>query len=272
MSQIETLLARLRELNIKIWLDADQLGVRAPKGVLTKELATELKDNKIQILDYLKQAEVQIQAQARIKIVDRSQPLEASFGQQRLWFLDRLEGPSATYNMPLAIRLTGQVDQGALQHAIDQIVARHEGLRANFKLSNQQLTVLIRPITQCVIEQKQASPLESLEKEIHQQVELAAQYCFDLTDELLIRATLVSLSDGSTLFTVVMHHIVSDGWSLGIFINELTAGYANQAATLPALPLQYADYAAWQRQRLQGPTLDALLAYWRQQLADAPEL
>ena len=272
MSQIETLLARLRELNIKIWLDADQLGVRAPKGVLTKELATELKDNKIQILDYLKQAEVQIQAQARIKIVDRSQPLEASFGQQRLWFLDRLEGPSATYNMPLAIRLTGQVDQGALQHAIDQIVARHEGLRANFKLSNQQLTVLIRPITQCVIEQKQASPLESLEKEIHQQVELASQYCFDLTDELLIRATLVSLSDGSTLFTVVMHHIVSDGWSLGIFINELTAGYANQAATLPALPLQYADYAAWQRQRLQGPTLDALLAYWRQQLADAPEL
>ncbi|MCF8171270.1 MAG: amino acid adenylation domain-containing protein [Candidatus Methylopumilus sp.] len=272
MSQIEMLLARLRELNIKIWLDADQLGVRAPKGVLTKELATELKDNKTQILEYLKQAEVQIQAQATIRIVDRSEPLEASFGQQRLWFLDRLEGPSATYNMPLAIRLTGQVDRVTLQRALDQVVARHEGLRANFKLSDQRLTVVIRPIAQCVIEQRQATQLETLEKEIHEQVERAAQYCFDLTDELLIRATLVSLSDGSTLFTVVMHHIVSDGWSLGIFINELTAGYSNQAAMLPALPIQYADYAAWQRQRLQGPTLEALLDYWRRKLADTPEL
>ena len=272
MSQIETLLARLRELNIKIWLEADQLGVRAPKGVLTKELAAELKSNKTEILEYLKQAEAQIQTQARIKLVDRTQPLEASFGQQRLWFLDQLEGPSATYNMPLAIRLIGQVDRISLQRSLDQIVERHEGLRSHFKLIDERLTVLIRPVAQCLIEQIQARPLESLEKEILEHVELAAQYCFDLSEDLLIRATLVSLSDGSTLFTVLMHHIVSDGWSLGIFIDELTAGYSHQAAALPALPVQYVDYAAWQRQRLQGPALDALLGYWRRQLADAPEL
>jgi amino acid adenylation domain-containing protein len=268
---------RLRTLNIKLRLEDEQLNVRAPKGVMTQELAAELKAHKEIIIKYLKQADFHVNASSNgIVVVDRNQPLAPSFGQQRLWFLYELEGPSATYNMPLAIRLHGQLNIEAAQHAINTIVARHEMLRANFELRDQRLVLTVRAQALCPITQIKAEAHHPIEQQIRENVAKAASDVFDLSDGSLIRVTIVHLSDQSSLLLVTMHHIVSDGWSLGLFVKEFTHLYqssiTNTHTPLPPLPVQYADYAQWQRNKLQGQSLTDLLAFWKDNLNGAPEL
>ncbi|MBD9358039.1 non-ribosomal peptide synthetase/type I polyketide synthase [Methylomonas albis] len=271
----DALMSRLRELNVKLWLDGDQLGCRAPKGVMSAELAAELSARKADILRYLQQAESSTAAshQSRIAAIPRHQPLPLSFGQQRLWFLEQLEGPSPTYNMPLAMRLEGSLDVLALEKALNEIMRRHEVLRSNFTLADEQAVIRIRETAACpltVVEAKEAGAEQ--QRWIHQE----ARRCFDLANDPLVHATLVQWSDRSQLFLLTMHHIVSDGWSLGIFLRELVALYEAFSkgfpSPLPELSIQYLDYAHWQRQRLQGVILDRLLDYWRRQLSGAPEL
>ena len=277
MNPIDSLMARLRELDVKIRLEDGQLNVRAPKGVMTQELASELKANKEAIIEFLKFAQSQVEKKSAQEItpVNRNQPLALSFGQQRLWFLDRLEGPSATYNMPLAIRLHGELNIDAAQFAVNAIVARHEGLRANFKLQDQAPQVTIRADATCPILIVQADHNQPLEQQIREQVRSAANHCFDLANELLVRAIIVRLSDQSSLLLVTMHHIVSDGWSLGIFIDEFTRLYQDRInqveSVLTPFKIQYADYAQWQRNKLQGDSLDELQNYWKKNLNNAPE-
>ena len=204
MNPIDSLMARLRELDVKIRLEDGQLNVRAPKGVMTQELASELKANKEAIIEFLKFAQSQVEKKSAQEItpVNRNQPLALSFGQQRLWFLDRLEGPSATYNMPLAIRLHGELNIDAAQFAVNAIVARHEGLRANFKLQDQAPQVTIRADATCPILIVHADHNQPLEQQIREQVRSAANHCFDLANELLVRAIIVRLSDQSSLLLV----------------------------------------------------------------------
>ncbi|WP_027250316.1 non-ribosomal peptide synthetase [Planktothrix agardhii] len=212
--------------------------------------------------------------------------LPLSFAQQRLWFLDQLQPNSALYNIPMVLRLQGNLNQGALEQSLWSICDRHEVLRTNFVTINGQPTQVIQTSNQqsavssiscslSVVELQHLS-LNEQEERTQQLRQTQATQPFDLAQESLIRATLVVLSETEHLLLVCMHHIISDGWSIEVFIHELTTLYnayaQNQPANLAPLPIQYADFALWQRQWLQGDVLQSQLNYWQNQLADAPAL
>ncbi|MCU1244703.1 MAG: amino acid adenylation protein, partial [Acidobacteria bacterium] len=194
-----------------------------------------------------------------IPLADRSKALPLSFAQQRLWFIDQLEGGSAQYNMPAALRLKGTLDRVALQHAFDTIVARHEVLRTRFK-DGAQVIGAIEPV---VIHE-----LEATSGEVAQLAEEEASKRFDLAQDLMLRTTLLRLAEDEHVLLLTLHHIAADGWSVGVLIEEFTALYGGYS--LPALETQYADFAAWQRAALQGEAFERQLAYWRHELEDLP--
>ncbi|HEX8852524.1 MAG TPA: condensation domain-containing protein, partial [Pyrinomonadaceae bacterium] len=202
---------------------------------------------------------------------DRELPL--SFAQQRLWFLDRLEPESVAYNLPAAIRLTGRLDVDALEQSLREIIRRHESLRTTFGEVNGQPLQVISPTQPFSMEVLDLSGLEATEREAraHALASEEAQRPFNLARGPLLRASLLKLGDDEHIALFTMHHIVSDGWSIGVLMREVTALYAafveGRPSPLPELSIQYADFAAWQREWLQGETLDEQLAYWKQQLA-----
>ncbi|MES2296357.1 MAG: amino acid adenylation domain-containing protein [Pseudomonadota bacterium] len=209
--------------------------------------------------------------------VARDLPLVPSYAQQRLWLLDQIDGGSAHYNLPGALRLTGSLDMDALNRAFSTIVERHESLRTRFGVDQDgQLHQVIAPATPLCAPLTELSHLASGEQ--HMQVlELMAEEAskvFDLSADLMLRAQLLRLTPEQHLLLVTMHHIASDGWSMGIVINEFSALYAayaqGQDNPLPALEIQYADYAHWQRNWLQGEVLEKQLDYWKTQLAQLP--
>ncbi|HEX6292475.1 MAG TPA: MupA/Atu3671 family FMN-dependent luciferase-like monooxygenase [Herpetosiphonaceae bacterium] len=199
-----------------------------------------------------------------------------SFSQQRLWFLDKLAPGSSAYTIPIALRLTGPLDTAALQRALDAIVARHEILRTTFHDTDEQPVQVVAP--------SQSLPLALIDLSHESQPEMLAQQLlsaesqrpFDLAEGPLVRATLVRLGPQDSIALLSLHHIVCDGWSKGVLIHELAVLYGafahGSGVALPDLPIQYADYAAWQRQWLQGAVLDDQLAYWKHQLSDLPTL
>ncbi|WEF35134.1 non-ribosomal peptide synthetase [Pseudoduganella chitinolytica] len=204
--------------------------------------------------------------------VDRTARLPLSYAQQRLWFIDRMDrNASAAYHIHGALRLRGPLDRPALQAALDGVIARHEALRTRFVSVDGQPWQAIDPARPFALTQHAADPAA-----LEEQCAALAALPFDLAEGAPIRAHLLHLADDDHVLLLAMHHIVSDGWSLGVLVREIAAGYraARQgvAAALAPLPIQYADYAAWQRQWLQGPRLQARLAEGVAQLQGAPEL
>ncbi|MBP9800893.1 MAG: amino acid adenylation domain-containing protein, partial [Sterolibacterium sp.] len=211
---------------------------------------------------------------------DRSQPLPLSWAQQRLWFLDQLEGQSQAYHIAGAFHLHGPLDTAAVQAALDALLARHEVLRMNVITRDGEGWGQVRPeagpdsgfALRCL----DLAALSGRRRAAEMSRQLAGEVArpFDLANDPLIRGLLLKLTAQHHVLCVVMHHIVSDGWSVGLLRQEFAALYAafcqGQMAALPPLPLQYADYALWQRQHLSGARLEAQLAYWRQQLQGAP--
>jgi amino acid adenylation domain-containing protein len=208
--------------------------------------------------------------------VARSDELALSFAQQRLWFMDQLEPGTAAYNLPNAVRLEGVLDLGAMERGINDLVRRHESLRTTF--AAKEIAGELRPIQIIAPELRIALPLVDLQAlpEAEREAEALrlaneeASRPFDLRQGPLLRATLLRLSDTDHMLLLTMHHIVSDGWSTGVLVRDLAALYeahlTGAAPALPALPVQYADYAAWQRQWLRGEILERQLSYWKQQL------
>ncbi|MFN6485608.1 amino acid adenylation domain-containing protein, partial [Nostoc sp. DedQUE02] len=199
--------------------------------------------------------------------------LPLSYAQQRLWFLDQLEPNSSVYNIPLALRLVGTLNQVALQQSLLEIIHRHEALRTNFIIDGGKPSQIIQTETTWTVSVLDWQHLSTTEQEIAAQ-QLAQQQAiqpFDLAIEVLTRATLVVLNETEHLLSVCMHHVVSDGWSMGVFIQELAALYnaysIGQPSPLVPLPIQYADFAIWQRNWLQGDVLQNKLSYWQKQLA-----
>ncbi|MEB3358049.1 MAG: amino acid adenylation domain-containing protein [Synechococcales bacterium] len=199
-------------------------------------------------------------------------PIPLSYAQERLWFLAQLEGGSGTYNMPGVVRLEGSFDVARLQRAINAMVSRHEVLRTTFPVANGTAFQRIHPTMDIPVRSLHASDLSfSVSDWLTHEV----QQPFDLATGPLLRLALVRIESDAAILVVTMHHIISDGWSIGILIRELIALYeadGQNQSTLPTLPIQYADYAQWQRQWLQGDLLETQLGYWRQKLADAPTL
>ncbi len=206
----------------------------------------------------------------------RKEELPPSFGQESLWFLDQVEPGIALYNMPMAFRLAGHLDQSVLARSLTEIMRRHEVLRTTFGTEDGRPVQVIgpaQPVSLPLVDLRHLPEAER-EAEARRHTEEEARRPFDLSRGPMLRATLFRLADEDHVFLMTTHQIACDGWSRGILYQELATLYGNfvtgHPADLPALPVQYADYAAWQRQRFQGEIRDAQLAYWRRQLAGAP--
>lgn len=201
-----------------------------------------------------------------------------SFAQQRLWFLNQLDPDASLYNMVAAARLTGPLNVAALEQSLNAVIARHEALRTTFEAADGQPVQVITPIlkTALLTIDLQAFPGPERETRTQRLVALEARRPFNLARGALVRATLLHLDETEHVLVLALHHIVSDGWSLDVFIRELAALYAacseGQPCLLPELPIQYADFAVWQRQWLQGEVLERQLKYWKARLADAAVL
>ena len=215
---------------------------------------------------------------SQIEVAPRDADLPLSFSQQRLWFLAQLEGPNSVYNLSSAVKLDGKLDVAALESAAAAVIARHEILRTTFPDSggapsqriNQALPfrLAVHELPPLPVDLQQAEALKLALEE--------AARPFDLTAGALLRISLFRLDAETHILALTMHHIISDAWSMGILIREVSALYAAfHLATPPALPelrVQYADFAQWQRRRLQTENGQSQLAYWKEQLKGAPVL
>jgi len=213
-----------------------------------------------------------------IKRVVREDPPLLSFAQQRLWILSQLEPNSAFYNIPAAVRLRGRLDLQVLQGCLREIVRRHESLRTTFSLIDDYPRQIVHEPSSLDLEVTDLSHLPDEERRDAAD-RLAAEEArrpFDLSNGPLIRVRLLRLDEEEQLLVLVLHHIISDGWSMGVLIREAAALYEaysrGAASPLPELEIQYADYAAWQRQYLTSEVLDQELNYWKERLTGAPPL
>ncbi|HEX8907092.1 MAG TPA: amino acid adenylation domain-containing protein, partial [Longimicrobiaceae bacterium] len=208
----------------------------------------------------------------------RPRTAPASFAQERLWFLHRLQPESAAYNHPLALRLTGVLDAAALERALGEVVRRHEALRTTLAETDDGLAQVIAPFAGFVLPVDDLSALDAAEREaeVLRRVAADAAHPFDLARGPLFRAGLLRVQAEEHVLVLAAHHAVIDGWGQDVLLRELGALYGayceGHPSPLPALKAQYADYAAWQRERLQGQVLERELAWWRERLAGAPAL
>ncbi|MFN6461416.1 MAG: non-ribosomal peptide synthetase [Nostoc sp. DedVER02] len=201
-----------------------------------------------------------------------SQYIPLSFSQQRLWFIDQLYHGSAFYNIPIAFHIKGKLNITALHQSLNEIINRHEVWRTNFQLINGEPSqkILGKSTLDLPIINLEHLSSQNWESEVKQLVAESAKKPFNLAKELLVRATLLYLSQEENVLLVTMHHIITDGWSCDVFLRELSTLYAafstNQPSPLPELIIQYGDFAIWQRDRIQGEFLATQLNYWQQQL------
>ncbi|BDU21544.1 hypothetical protein DYGSA30_30010 [Dyella sp. GSA-30] len=200
-----------------------------------------------------------------------------SFAQARLWFLAQLDSDNANYHMPFALRLRGKLRQDALARTLDTLFDRHEALRSVFGTEDGKPFVDFLPASQGIgLQHVNLHGEDDVETRARELVRAGALAPFDMSKGPLIRAQLITLDSDDHVLQITQHHIISDGWSTAILVREINALYAayarEESNPLPPLGVQYADYAAWQRERLSGERLNAQIDYWRTQLADAPLL
>ncbi|MCP4971709.1 MAG: amino acid adenylation domain-containing protein, partial [Arcobacter sp.] len=239
-----------------------QLSVELPLKVLFESA------NIYALQDYIKNS-AKTSTLSNIEIIENREVLPLSFTQDRLWFLNQFEGESSTYNIPGLLLLEGTLNKEALNKALFTILQRHESLRTNFFVQDDISIVKVKELDEFKVDEI------SLENSsIEETVITTLNKPFNLSSDLLFRATILTKSSKENYLFINMHHIISDGWSIGLFINEFTTLYNaynnNQDNPLPPLAIQYGDYAAWQKDYLSGEVLENKLSYWKEQL-DAVE-
>ncbi|MCW1968431.1 MAG: non-ribosomal peptide synthetase [Anaerolineae bacterium] len=208
---------------------------------------------------------------------DLTQPNVLSYSQQRLWFLQQLEPDSNAYNETSIWRLEGKLDVQVFERSLREIMKRHEVTRTKYRLVNDEPVQVVASTDEFSLQVFDLRHIPEAEREthLHRQAQADSQRPFNLVDEIPIRYKLYQLADTTYIFLNVHHHICSDGWSSGVFYRELGALYnafiSGKASPLMPISIQYADYAVWQRQQLQGAKLNDLLQYWQQKLAGVPE-
>ncbi|HEX6042090.1 non-ribosomal peptide synthetase, partial [Longimicrobium sp.] len=206
--------------------------------------------------------------------VPRHQPLPLSFAQQRLWFVQQLDPSNVAYNMVGVVRLDGRLDAEALRRSLDALAARHESLRTTFTMGDGEPVQHVAPSLRIDVETVDLADAADRRAETERQAAFEQARPFDLAAGPLVRARLLRFADDAHVLLLSMHHVISDGWSRGVIVREISALYAafaaGEAPSLPALPVQYADYAVWQRARMAGDRMARELAYWTGQLAGAP--
>ncbi|MBD2234787.1 non-ribosomal peptide synthetase [Phormidium tenue] len=288
---IADFISHLHQLDIKLSIETDptvennqtRLRCNAPEGTLTPALRQELTDRKAELITYLQINLGSGELHPKDSFPSTHSPSHTStsplsFAQQRLWFLYQLAPHNPFYNVPAAIHLKGALDRSALERSLQEIVHRHAALRTRFTTVDGQPVQVVEPNAnvELAVVNLQAVAISERDR-IRQQLAAAeAQRPFNLTTDSLVRMTLLHFDAAESVLLLTMHHIVADGWSLGILIRELgyfyTAFVEDRSPTLPPLPIQYADFARWQHNWLQGEVLEKQLSYWRQQLQDLPVL
>ncbi|XQQ06569.1 MAG: amino acid adenylation domain-containing protein [Leptolyngbya sp. IPPAS B-1204] len=283
MATIDQFLNHLYSLDVQLWLETDQatnavrLRCNAPEEILTPALSDELQQRKSEIIAFLHQTALAQTAPPPLIPQSRPADLPLSFAQQRLWFLEQLQPDSAVYHIPIAVRLTGTLNITQFEQALRVLLQRHESLRTNFQLINGQPAQAIRSAISLSLPIVDLMNLAVINQNVTEKIIKtltlqAAQTPFDLVSDPLLRLILLRLSADQHILLLTLHHLITDGWSMEIFMRELAALYAG-GTPLPELPIQYADFALWQRQWLQGKPLAVQLDYWKQQLGgDLPIL
>jgi amino acid adenylation domain-containing protein/non-ribosomal peptide synthase protein (TIGR01720 family) len=273
--KVAEFLSYLNSLEIKLWLEEEKLKYQAPQGAMTPEIKQEIGTRKPEILAFLRSAITPSKTfESVISPVARTEDLPLSFAQQRMWFIYQMDQQNSAYNEALTIRLTGRLNIDILEQTINAIIQRHESLRTTFPMVEGKPIQKIAPflkIKLLVVNLKDI-PQEQIDKRIIEEL----QKPFDLTQAPLLRCTLFDLGYENYILVNVFHHIIIDGWSKGILFKELSEFYqaflSNSTVDLPELTIQYADFAVWQRQWLQGEILENQLNYWKKQLTAAPLL
>ncbi len=264
------------ELGIKLYFEDEQLKTLGPKGAMTDALRQQIISNKTELIDYLSSADLAVVAPKESESKKAEVWFKPSYSQQRLWFIDQLEGGTSQYNITAQFKLTGELNQQAFKKAIAKIVERHAALRTRFVQKKgvvYQVVGRMLPLAFDTIELK--GLVESQQtREVQRLAALEMVEPFDLQQGPLVRGKILALSDAEYVVLITMHHIASDGWSMGLFFNELNVLYNSfvegRESPLAPLPLQYTDYAYWQRDWLQGEVLSQQLGYWEKQLSEAP--
>ncbi|MEV6975750.1 amino acid adenylation domain-containing protein [Kitasatospora sp. NPDC093806] len=198
--------------------------------------------------------------------------LPLSFAQQRLWFVEQFAGPSPLYSIACTVRLTGRLDAVALERALNKVVARHEALRTTFHAEDGRPEQVVHAEAEVALPLTDLSALDGDARAaaLAELTDQESRRPFDLGSGPLLRGRLVRLTTDEHLLVLAIHHIVADGWSLDVLVRELAHHYRDGAAELPELPVQYADFALWQHERVSGAALEEQLAHWRGRLAGAP--
>ncbi|HZE24496.1 MAG TPA: condensation domain-containing protein, partial [Blattabacteriaceae bacterium] len=271
------LLLELRNLGARVWLEDDRLHVAAPQGALTNEIRRELKNRRSELLDWLKRQGSARTPYPALVAMTRPERMPLSYAQQRLWFLYQMEGAGATYNIPLALRLEGELNQAGLEQALGDVVERHEALRTVFP---QEEGVPY----QRVLSGEEARPRLTVENvnesQLRERLTETAGMGMELERELPLRLWLFQLSENKHVLLLVLHHIAGDGWSLGPLARDLEEAYRarmeNKTPEWEPLPVQYGDYTLWQRQLLGSESdresvISRQLEFWKKALKGMPE-
>lgn len=277
MSTVRELLQQLRALGVQLSLEGETLRLNAPKGVLTPELQARLKAAKPELVELLREMRVSQAAGGKAipRLTERAR-MPLSFSQQRLWFLHQMDPGNAAYTMLFLLHLKGSFDRDAMDEALRRIVLRHESLRTVFVQEEGVPYAVVQPGDGWKMERRRlAVPAgQTLEQAVARYGAEVLGHPPDLAEGPLFRTCLLEIAPDEAVLALGMDHVISDGWSTGILVRELVANYAaltaGAAPHLKPLPVQYGDYAAWQREWLENGMLDRQMRYWREQLKDAP--
>lgn len=273
---IDEFLSSLRRLDVAIEVRGDRLVVDAPEGTVTAAVREQIAARKGEILEFLRQAGAT--ASESITATSDDGPPPLSFAQQRMWFLDQLESRSAVFNSPVQIRFRGPLNVEALDKSIAEILRRHQVLRTNFPIRAGKPVAIVRPGGPSGLELIDCSSWDKAEKErfLHDRIQAEATAPFDLAADALVRVVLLRLDRADHVLLLTTHHIVSDGWSIGILLHEMSDLYRaldqGTPQLLPEPEIQYADFSRWQHKTIAGEKLERDLAYWRSVLQGAPDL
>ncbi len=273
--KIQKFLLELRDLDIKIWSDGDLLRYQAPKGTMTPDILQKLQEQKAEILSFLcSSVSTKNDNFPAILPIKRNEKLRLSFAQERLWFINQLEGNSPLYNISSVTKIEGNLNISALEKAIQHLCERHESLRTNFVNQSGKPFLRISEETKPRLEIVKTQHLSPRERE--NIIEQKRKQTLDLENDRLVQFNLIQISPTENILVILIHHIISDGWSMGILKEELSRFYQayseNKTPNLPTLSIQYLDFAAWQRKYLQGEKLNKQLSYWQKQLEGIPPL
>lgn len=268
------LLASLAKLDIRLWLEGENLRFNAPEGVFTGEIREQVVSRKADIIAFLKQAR-KLNEQP-IPVIERSGPLPVSYSQQRLWVLDRLNPRDVTYNMTSALRIRGALNFSVLEKVFATLVQRHESLRTRFIEVDGEPFQVIDPFSgwQLALVDCTTVPEASHSQRVQDTVNEFALSPYDLSSGPLFRAQVLKLAVDHHVLIAGMHHIISDAWSMDVMVKEIGALYfafsAGMASPLPPLTVQYADFAAWQRDQINAAEMEKHQQYWVKTLTGAP--